>query len=155
MQPLYDENLAPVSAQECAALLMDVAPVLMRTIRGEIKRNRPSDLSVPQFRTLTIVDRHEQASVSDVAAHLGLTLPSTSKTVDGLVKRGMIERKTSADDRRRAILRLSDLGQSTLASARQAALDRIAETLGALSEADRKRVAQALLHLRSILSAEL
>jgi hypothetical protein len=42
---------------------------------------------MPQFRTLAVIDRNANASLSDVTEHIGLTLPSMSKLVDGLVAR--------------------------------------------------------------------
>lgn len=144
-----ESNLS-VSARECASALMDVVPLVMRTVRCEIRNHRPADLSVPQFRTLAYVSRREHASVSDVAEHLGLTLPSTSKTIDGLVKRGLLQRTADPEDRRRSILQLSGDGSSTLESAQQAALDHMAQMLGEVSEADIKRVFQAMQLLRPV-----
>ena len=78
---------------ECARQLLDTAPQIMRFIRAEMRSHRGHDLSVPQFRTLTFVNRNPEVSLSHLADHLGLTLPSTSKLVDGLVNQKVVTRR--------------------------------------------------------------
>ncbi len=82
------------SPDACAQEILDVVPVVMRSIRAEMRRHRTADLSVPQFRTLAFIDRNADASLSDVAEHIGLTLPSMSKIVEGLVVRKFVTRQT-------------------------------------------------------------
>ena len=81
------------SPDECARQILEIVPMVMRAIRTEIRSHRGSELSVPQFRVLIFLNRHEGASLSDIAEHLGLTLPSTSKMIDGLVARNMVTRQ--------------------------------------------------------------
>ena len=45
-----------------------------------------------QFRTLAFVDANQGASLSEVAGHIGLGLPSMSKLVDALVNRELLTR---------------------------------------------------------------
>src|SRR5512141_2900959 len=108
------------SPDACAQEILDVVPAVMRTIRAELRRHRTADLSVPQFRTLAFIDRKADASLSDVAEHIGLTLPSISKIVDGLVTRKLVTRQTASDDRRRMTLALTTRGRSALQASREA-----------------------------------
>ncbi len=78
---------------ECARQLLETIPQIMRFIRAEMRSHRGHDLSVPQFRTLTFIHRNPEVSLSHLADHLGLTLPSTSKLVDGLVNQKIITRR--------------------------------------------------------------
>src|SRR5512137_2718402 len=98
----------------CAQEILEVVPAVMRIIRAEMRRHRTADLSVPQFRTLAFIDRNVAASLSDVAEHIGLTLPSMSKIVDGLVMRKLVTRQTHPTDRRRMTLALTPRGQTAL-----------------------------------------
>jgi MarR family transcriptional regulator for hemolysin len=77
----------------CVHELMDTAPQIMQAIRVEMRRGRGSDISIPQFRTLAFIQRNPDSSLSNLAEHLGLTLPSVSKLVDGLVKQELIIRQ--------------------------------------------------------------
>ena len=47
-----------LAGEECASLVMEVVPVVMRFLRGEMRRQVGLRLSVPQFRTLAYVHRH-------------------------------------------------------------------------------------------------
>ena len=74
-----------VDSDEVARGLLEVVPVIIKDIRSQMRSRRSPDLTVPQFRTLAFVDRNKGTSLSAVANHMGLTLPSTSKLVDGLI----------------------------------------------------------------------
>ena len=80
----------------------------------EMRSHRGHDLSIPQFRTLTFVNRNPEISLSHLADHLGLTLPSTSKLVDGLVNQKIIIRHELKEDRRRLMLALTKNGEDIL-----------------------------------------
>ena len=122
----------------------------MRTIRREMRSVRPMDLSVPQFRVLAFLKHHEGASLSEVAEHIGLVLPSMSKAVDWLVKHGLVTREISPRDRRRVILALTPEGSETFQSARDATQARIAEMLAVLSSEEHDTVMRAMRILRTI-----
>jgi DNA-binding MarR family transcriptional regulator len=138
------------SPDACAQEILEVVPVVMRTIRAELRRHRAADLSVPQFRTLAFIDRNVDASLSDVAEHIGLTLPSMSKIVDGLVARKLVTRQTHPTDRRRMTLTLTARGQTALESSRAATRTCLAEDLAALSDRQRETIVQGLNSLRPI-----
>jgi DNA-binding MarR family transcriptional regulator len=142
-----------VSPEACALEILDVVPLVMRTLRAEMRRYRGPGLSVPHFRVLAFLSANTGASLSDVADHLGLRLPSMSTLVAGLVERGLVTRATSAVDRRRVTLALTSRGQSTLDAARQATLQRLAECLAPLPAHDRTMVVQGLEALRHIFAA--
>ena len=138
------------SPAECAREVLDTMPLIMRTLRSEMRSHRTPDLTVPQFRTLMFLHRHTGASLSDVADHMGLTLPSMSKVVDGLVARGLVARQTPPEDRRRVSLTLTASGQVTLQSARTATQACLAEALKTLSEAQRTSIIDAMRALRPL-----
>lgn len=143
-----------VSPDDCAHEVLDVVPLVMRTIRTEMRSHRAADLSVPQFRVLVFLARADGASLSDVAAHLGLTPPTTSVMVDGLVSRGLVAREAHPEDRRRITLRLTPTGQAAMASAQQSTRACLAERLVALPEAERLVIVQAMDTLRQVFAAE-
>jgi DNA-binding MarR family transcriptional regulator len=138
----------------CAAGVMDTVPLVMRIIRTEMRSHRTPDLSVPQFRALLYVNRHAGASLSDVAEHLGLTLPSVSKLIDKLVARGLITRESAADDRRRMVLTLTPDGQGALRAAAQATETRLADRLAALSPAELTTIIEAMTMLHRVFQPE-
>ena len=134
----------------CAHELMDTAPRIVQTIRVEMRRGRGSDISIPQFRTLAFIQRNADSSLSSLAEHLGLTLPSVSKLVDGLVKQKLIVRQESKTDRRRLTLGLSSTGLSIVKTARANAQANLAKKLASLSSPELDTIYQAMQSLRPI-----
>ncbi|MGA7192015.1 MAG: MarR family transcriptional regulator [Anaerolineales bacterium] len=116
----------------------------MRFIRAEMRSHRGHDLSVPQFRTLTFINRNPEVSLSNLANHLGLTLPSTSKLVDGLVNQKIVTRRESKEDRRRLTLVLTKNGEDILRVARGATQDYLKNILGELSADELSTIIRAL-----------
>ena len=79
-----------------------------------------------------------------------LTLPSTSKIINGLVARNLVVRQTPPQDRRRVSLALTASGQVTLQSARTATQACLVKMLQTLSEAQRISVIDAMRALRPL-----
>lgn len=143
---------APCSSDVVAHELIDVVPQVMQALRAEIRRQRGPDLSVLQLRVLVFLNRHPGAPLSAVAEHVGLTLPSMSSQVTGLVGRNLINRSISSEDRRFVTLTLTDQGKAVLAAAVQAAQARFADILQDLSPEECRTVIEAMAVLRRIFS---
>ena len=135
---------------ECARQLLDTTPQIMRFIRAEMRSHRGHDLSVPQFRTLTFVNRNPEVSLSNLADHLGLTLPSTSKLVDGLVNQKVVTRRESKEDRRRLTLALTKNGQDILRVAREATQNHLKDVLHELSADELSTIIRAMNLLQTL-----
>lgn len=142
------------SLETAAWEVLDVIPLVMGTVRAEMRRHRAPGLSVPHFRVLAYLGRHAGASLSEVAEHVGLQLPSMSTLIEGLVTRGFVTRAPSAEDRRRVTLTLTASGRATLATARQHSQAKLAERLAALSPAEQATVVQAMQALRVAFAPE-
>jgi DNA-binding MarR family transcriptional regulator len=142
------------TAEQVAKELMVVMPQVMRTIRLEMRRNRMHNLSVPQFRTLAIVERCPQVSLVELAEQLGLTAPSTCTLIDGLAERGLVERNEVVGDRRRIAISLTEKGLDWLECSRRATEASLAAELKGLSITDLEQVHQAIRVLRPIFLPE-
>lgn len=145
MKQLASQSNVAISFEEdTATLIMQVIPLVKQVFRKEMRKNRPADLSVPQFRALIFINKHADVSISDVAEHLGLALSTTSKLIDGLMSRQYIKRETAAADRRRAVVTLTELGASELNRARRHAQQQISEHMAKLSPEENQLVITAL-----------
>ena len=131
-------------------LVMETIPLFMHAFRQEMRRNRPADMSVPQFRALMIMHHHAGASLTLVADHLGLALPTASKLIDGLVKRQLVARETSTEDRRRATLCLTAEGETTLESVQGMVRDQLGTLLSTLTEPERAALVTAMQAMQRI-----
>lgn len=139
-------------AQAAAALLMELAPLVMRVMRQEMAAHSDAELSVPQFRALRFVGRQPGGSLSELAERLGTSLAAASKLVDRLVDIGLLARATDPRDRRQVTLELTDRGRAALHAAHSAAQQRLAEQLAALSARDLALAIDALGAIRALLT---
>ena len=133
-----------VTPRETANEILEVVPAVMRTVRAKMRESGARNLSVPQFRALGFIARNQRASLSDVAEHIGLTLPSMSKLMDGLVERKLVVRASHPADRRRITLELTGSGRTLWQSARRATQASLAERLSALDESECAAVVRAM-----------
>ena len=139
-------------AEECSSLLMEVVPLVMRFLRAEMRRHAGQRLSVPQFRTLVYLHRRPGATLSDVAEHLGITLPAMSRLVDRLVERGLVSREAHRGDRRCVTLTLTAEGESVLEAVRGKARGEVAKVLASLAPEQRDVLREALSLLQKLFS---
>lgn len=137
---------------ECAAVLVEVVPSVMRSIQADMQTER-TGLSLRQFLALTFISDPPAASLSHVADHLCLRLPAASKLVDGLVRRGLVMRAVSPTDRRRLTLALTRRGNAALESARRATELHLARMLQGVPVGGRIIVVQAMEVLRPVFAA--
>ena len=101
------------------------------------------DLTVPQFRLLGILAEGSSAA-SGLADRLAVRRPSITALVDGLVARGLVDRRQEDSDRRRVELRLTKDGERILAAADRAVDEYLVSIAGHLPA---KEEAQALRSL--------
>ena len=142
------------SPEETARLILEVVPSLMKEIRMQMRSRSSPELTVPQFRALAFVDRNEGASLSAVATHMGLTLPSMCRLVDGLIARGMVTREERPTDRRCIELAVTRRGQTILKASREGTLSYLADIVSGLSSDDRGTISQAMKALQLIFTDE-
>jgi len=142
------------SAEECAREILDDVPLAMRSIRAQLRKSGAIEVSIPQFRTLVFISRHSGASLSDAADHIGLTLPSMSTMIDGLVTRNLVIRRTDPHDRRRMTLTLTERGRTTLRGARESTLTYLSELLRNIPTSDRATLVRGMQILKSIFAKE-
>ena len=138
------------TGSDAASLIMEVVPLVMSYIRTEMRNQRLPGLSIPQFRSLIYLYRHEDASLSQVAEHLGLQLPTTSKTIDALVTRKLVIRSEYPEDRRRISLKLSATGLEELKRSRHITEARLIEKMNILTAEQQSGIAISLATLRTL-----
>ncbi len=139
-----------VTPDQLARELFEVVPLVMSTIRAEVRRHREGGLSLAEYRVLVYLRGRQDVSLSALAEHIGLGLPSMSKMVEGLVERKLMKRQTPADDRRRVTLELTARGNALWQSARESTQAALAERFALLSEQERATVIQAMQILQPL-----
>jgi DNA-binding MarR family transcriptional regulator len=155
-------------AQETAARISALLRHLFLYDRGNLLRViEESGLSMTQSKTLLelggLGEPIEARQVTDLAEALGVSVPSMSRAVDGLVKKRLATRVEDPEDRRVRRVAIADKGKKlvdALMVVRQAGMETFAASLTAAqrrkldaavdSLMDRPDIAEAYEHLKEV-----
>ena len=143
---------ATALSRACAEDVLDVLPRAMDAVRLGMRSQLSGGLTVPQYRCLNFVDRNEGCSLGEVAAFLGVTLPTASALVDRLVRAGHAESMPSPKDRRRTRLTISRSGKALLEQVRADARGELASTLAQRPAEDLRAISAGLAALKRAFS---
>lgn len=135
--------------EETAGALLDVVMLVMRTVAADMRKS-PRPLAPAQMGTLMRIAAGP-CKMSELARYQAVSLPTISKSVDMLVRRGWVERWIDKDDRRKTMARLTPSGKSMLAHIRQRAARQVTRTLAPLTGAERAQLLSTLNVLRRAL----
>ena len=106
------------------------------------------DLGLTHFKTLdTLQACGCEPTVKELAERLGLSVPGTSRNVEGLLQRGLLERREDDNDRRMKRLRLTDAGRDALTQVNSARLHGLETWAATLTDAQREALVAALAPL--------
>ncbi len=92
------------------------------------------DLTLSQWRALVVLAQGDGLHVGDLADQLGVSLPSASRLVRRLEKRGLVSAERDEDDRRATVLHLQPLGMDAHRAVTAARRRRISRALAARAE---------------------
>jgi DNA-binding MarR family transcriptional regulator len=149
MKQFHDETDTPAAA---ASAVIQASWRVIRIVRAAIESRRTTDLTMTQLQALAFLVSAPGASVSEVAAHLGLQMPTTSKVVESLVQQGRVARKSVPENRRKLSLHITAAGRRVMGSAGRPGVTRMAELLAELSERDLSTVNRAMFLLQPIVA---
>jgi DNA-binding MarR family transcriptional regulator len=102
------------------------------------------NLSIGQLKSLFFISNKGTTSLGKLAAALRVTPTNTTGIVNRLLKRKLITRTGSPDDRRVLFLRTTPLGEELIAGLRQKRKERMAELFNHLDDDEASIVFQAL-----------
>jgi DNA-binding MarR family transcriptional regulator len=136
------EQTEVVDARQAARELLGAVMLVMRTVAAELRRSSDDPLAPAQFGTMMRVATGP-CTMSDLARHQAVSLPTVSKSIDALVRRGFIERCVDPMDRRQTLVRLTPTGQRKMADVRRRAEEFVARKLTALSSEERAQLVTA------------
>ena len=108
MATVTEEPVLPAEVIESLELLMFEA-IGMTAIAVALATT--GELTLPQWRALVVVGRVDAVRVGDIAAAVGMSLPSTSRLIQRLERRGLVTTVRDESDRRATLVRLTDGGR--------------------------------------------
>ena len=120
----------------------------MQAAVGE--RLRAIGVSIPQCDILTTLTEKEGVSQQELAKRLYVTKGNISGLIDRLAEAGLVERRSTANDRRQRAIHLTEAGRAMAEKAIQVQRRWIAATLGRMAESDLEALETRLVALRDI-----
>lgn len=142
------------SARECANLLLETIPNLMRGLHGAMRQRKGADdepHTIGQYRMLEMIHR-EPRTLSALAAIHRVTPSTMSRSVDVLVRKAWVARRHDSNDRRQVILTITDEGRSAHAAMIQHTQDVITDLIAQLDEGERARLYDGLSVLQTLIA---
>lgn len=104
-------------------------------------------LSFSQLAALYVLADSGTMTIADLADTLGRSPSATSRLVDGLARRRLIERKVEPEDRRQRTIRLTVRGQAVLRSVDRARADQFLSAVRPLPSPERSLIAMGVAAL--------
>ena len=141
----------PAAVPKTARDLLEVTTLLMRSFAARMRqgeqRLEPAHIGILAKVSLG------PCSLTELAQHQSVRLPTMSKSVGLLVRRGWVERSTPEDNRRQIMVRVTREGRRVFAEMRRDAERHVARMLAPLTDAERERIDAALATLIRVLGS--
>ncbi|MFB6438619.1 MarR family winged helix-turn-helix transcriptional regulator [Streptomyces sp. NPDC056411] len=118
-------------------------------VKRELGRLLPQDCPPASAGVLTLLDRHGEMRMSQLAELLAIDMSVTSRHVAHVCERGWIERKPDPADKRSRLLRLTPSGRELLAELSERYAAAVARYLSDWSDDDVRLLNELLGRLRS------
>src|SRR6266498_1773163 len=130
----------------------ETVPPLWGTVRSHIRATATAkfDISVEQFHVLRYV-RRGSGSMSELATAKNISRPAISQAVDVLVKKGLLTRIQSTQDRRYVELALTDAGNNLLDTVFKETRSWMKKRMNVLTVDELETIAKAMEALQKML----
>jgi len=129
--------------------LIDVVGLVTEVIWADLRRSG-AGIEPTQWATLRQLSPTAR-TISELARCRAVSLPTMSRSVDMLVRRGWVERCADDVDRRQTLVCLTADGRRLLAACRQRFDALLSDKLAALDEESRAALVAGLLAVRDLL----
>jgi DNA-binding MarR family transcriptional regulator len=108
MATAHHEPVVPTDILDSLQAIMYGA-VGMTTVA--LARASAGELTLSQWRALVVIGRNDGVHVGDISAAVGMSLPSTSRLVRRLERRGLVSTARDEADRRATLVRMTAAGR--------------------------------------------
>jgi DNA-binding MarR family transcriptional regulator len=136
--------------QEATTELLEVVNLVTQMFWADLRRSNHS-IELTQWATLRRINR-SPCTMSELARHKGVGLPTMSKSIEMLVRKGWVERWIDKTDRRQTLVRLTPDGRRVLSESRAHLEELLDQRLGKMTATERSGLAGQLRRVRDVLS---
>jgi len=145
----------PPPASDCESRLLDVLGRIVRRLTrlsGGLDEG-PALTATQRVALIETVEAGSPIRLHDLAERLGVTAPTASRAVDGLVEHGMLERRPDPADRRAVRISLTAEGRSLVDERKSRLLAAFLPAVATMPPADQERLVELLTELDGALTA--
>lgn len=122
-----------------AAELADIVLVFQRRLLARLSQElAPGGVSFTQFFLLDAFGSGKTLTMSEIAARMGNTTAAATGLVDRLENLGHVERAHATDDRRKVLVRRTDLGAALVGRIKEDMIGNLRVVMTHLSPAEQK-----------------
>jgi DNA-binding MarR family transcriptional regulator len=154
-EPVVSSPVAPpVADDELIRALEATIPRYLRALRQAIERAEgPGRLTMAQVRCLQAIaaSPNGETLTSKLARHMSVSAPSISSMIDGLVERGLVERRPNPDNRRQVRLSMTAEGGALLRRYDGEIANHLESLLAPLNARDKQRLLHAVIDLAALI----
>ncbi|MBG9732750.1 MarR family winged helix-turn-helix transcriptional regulator [Paenibacillus alvei] len=119
-------------------------------VTHELTRDiKPDDITPVQYRILEYIAVSQPLTLSQISDCMHMSMPNTSRELKKLTEKHLCEKFEAADDRRKQLIRLSEIGQKMMDEAFWRIGERFFKRIDDFSEEDMKDIQRALDILQS------
>ena len=145
-----EQSSTGITPERCAAEVVEIIPLIVGSIRAQMRNQGESFLSISQFRSLMFIYRYPGSSLSKLADYLGVTRPTASAICERLVQEKFVDRQEHPQERRAVVLTLTETGHARLEEIRDITSINISPMFQDLSEEQMAIVWAGLALLREV-----
>ena len=145
---------APTQAQEHAVLELEhFLPYRLSILSNRISQTisglygQRFGLAVTEWRIMAVLGRYPELSAGEVAERTAMDKVAVSRALARLLERGLVQRDTHGDDRRRSVLELSPVGYTVYDEVAPMALECERRLLSGLDENERAQLDALIVKL--------
>ncbi|QUI22087.1 MarR family transcriptional regulator [Vallitalea pronyensis] len=114
--------------------LKKLVDLIEKDIMKEITDMEIGNLTIAEISIMDAIGFHSEKTIKEIAEQLKVAVSTPTKTMDRLVKKDYIIRKTSAEDRRMVVSSLTKKGHMALSKINEMRHDKISEITQKLTE---------------------
>lgn len=146
--------MAEIAPEKVAEILNGFGEVMSRLMVDQLQKHLSElDLTLPQVQVLRILYREGKVPTGKLALCLRISAPATTQLTDRLIRKGLIERRPSEDDRRTVLVALSGKGRSLVDRFRERRNAIFGAALSQLSEEEQLQVVSSLQKVIAVLES--
>lgn len=135
-------------------LLIALRRINKATDRGAKRLAKETGLTTPQLLVMQAISDAASLTVSDIAREINLTQATTTSIVNGLVRKGLLEKRRDVTDKRRVFVSPTQAGRQLIRDAPKTLQDLLDRRFNALEAWEQSFVLAAVQRLAALMDAE-